>query len=214
MSIVRGIAAFYRVKREDGFFEHLHPRYPKGDPKAGQFIPKAELIQSAKTKAKLLFEKHKGTIAKQGIPIGAGLAVGAKTGTLGGVIATATARSIVSVGAKIHENRVKLKEATMKRAEVEIAEGSKLQGVVKSLSAKTIDDLKQPEFQYKLEKDYLTDLAAGAIKTGVEAVSSIPALGLVVSKVTSKAAGEALSKIIRKSKEPKERKLKDAKPKD
>lgn len=70
----------------------------------------------------------------------------------------------------------------------------------KQAGAEFISDLKSPKFQRQLEKQFIGDLAYGAIATTVGAIAPITGLGDAVAVKTSSGGGKIASDAVQKLK--------------
>lgn len=161
------------------FAEKLHPRDA-----IGRFAKKgAEFAKNNKAK-----------IATEGAVVAAGVAGGAIGGAVGGSLASATTRAVITVGKKAYSR------ATSEKVKTALANGESLMKVAKDAGAAFISDLKSPKFQRQLEKQFIGDLAYGAIATTVGALAPVKGLGDAVALKTSGGGGKIASSAVQKLK--------------
>lgn len=161
------------------FASNLHPRDA-----IGRFAKKGVAIA----------KNNKAKIATEGAVVAAGVAGGAIGGAVVGSLASATTRAAITVGKKAYSR------ATSEKVKTALANGESLMKVAKDAGAEFISDLKSPKFQRQLEKQFIGDLAYGAIATTVGAIAPVMGLGDAVAIKTSGTGGKIGSSAVQKLK--------------
>ncbi len=157
----------------------LHPRYPKGHPSGGKFMPKGSADYKAAIAAKLKpiiagIKKNKGKIATELAVVASGAIASKLTGNpVLSTLAGTSARAAIAVGKVVHNSVQKA------RSEAIGKQGDNFMAIAKSAGLKTISELKSYKFQRKLEKGFAGDVAYAAIANSVGALFKGTPLGKV-----------------------------------
>lgn len=138
--------------------------------------------------------KNKQVIAVTGAMVATGMAGGAVGGAVVGTVASATTRSLITIGQKAHSH------ATAAKHKEAYNKGESLFKIAKKAGAEFISDLRSPKFQRQLEKQFIEDLAYGAIATAVGAIAPVMGLGDAVAIKASGAGGKIGSNAVQKMK--------------
>ena len=145
-------------------------------------------------KGKEVIANNKAKIGTEGAVVAAGVAGGAIGGAVVGSLASATTRAVITVGKKAYSR------ATSEKVKTALANGESLMKVAKQAGTEFISDLKSPKFQRQLEKQFIGDLAYGAIANTVGTFVPVMGLSDAVALKTSGGGGKIASNAVQKLK--------------
>ncbi len=171
------------------FAENLHPRYPKGHPLGGQFMPKGSADYKKAIAARIASKGVTTASAAVGGAIG-----GAVGGVVGNAVGAAVGTTLATVGKKLHS---RIQEA---KAKQNIANGENFMAIAKEAGAKFISDLKSPKFQLQLEKEFINVLASKAVGDSSDIVTRSGLADTAIAAAGGSTAGKFSNKQLRKVK--------------